>query len=195
MSQTSQSPQIVQPQVAQSQIAQPQQVQQANPLDQLRDIHQPQPIDSMELAPGWWLLIALGITALVLTFKKWRARLRAKQPIKLARLELQQLSALSPEVQALNQLATLLKRVALMYFPSQQIAALSGSRWLDFLAKTSGQAQNQPFLTEYQQKLLSESIYQPQVALTEEEWQALLKGCDHLLSHLVAKNTLSKKGD
>ena len=37
----------------------------ANPLDQLRDIHLPEPISWWPLAPGWWLLIIIALALMV----------------------------------------------------------------------------------------------------------------------------------
>jgi len=38
---------------------------QANPLDQLRDIHLPEAVSWWPLAPGWWLLMVLTCLLLV----------------------------------------------------------------------------------------------------------------------------------
>ena len=45
-----------------------------DPLAQLRDIHLPETVGLWPLAPGWWLLIALIIGALVTGIIYWRRR-------------------------------------------------------------------------------------------------------------------------
>ena len=50
--------------------------QQADPLAQLRDIHQPGMIETWPPAPGWWILAGLALLALIALvtwlFLHWR---------------------------------------------------------------------------------------------------------------------------
>ena len=40
----------------------------ASPLDQLADIHLPPPVANFPWAPGWWVLLGLGLIVLVASF-------------------------------------------------------------------------------------------------------------------------------
>ena len=106
-------------------------------LQQLRDIHLPPAIGWWPPAPGWWLLLALLIATAVAALVGW-ARSRKKNRYR--RLALQQLRALRTQwqtqrddvrlAQTINQL---LKQTALVAYPRQRVAALSGADWLLFL--------------------------------------------------------------
>lgn len=109
----------------------------SNPLDNLRDIHLPQPIDWWPLAPGWWI-IATFIIASIVALSIWlhrRARQRryrkiaAKQLRAIYRHWQQQRDDLA-FAQSINRL---LKQTALAAFPASDVAALNGADWLDFL--------------------------------------------------------------
>ncbi|OLP57685.1 hypothetical protein BJF92_07660 [Rhizobium rhizosphaerae] len=97
-------------------------------LDQLRDIHLPQPIGWWPLAPGWWALIALVcaflVAALVWT---WMRRRSARF------LALRELEAISPERQDefLTQISSLLRRVARRRSAGADV--LTGAAWSAFL--------------------------------------------------------------
>ncbi|MGD8557863.1 MAG: DUF4381 domain-containing protein [Chromatiales bacterium] len=106
---------------------------------QLRDIHLPPPPDFWPPAPGWWLLamilVALLAWALVIAWKK--ARLRRTQRRLLALLEELELTG-RHEPGKLAQLSILLRRIALMHYPRQQVAGLTGEDWLHFLDSSGG---------------------------------------------------------
>jgi len=96
-----------------------------DPLADLKDIHLPDPVSVWPLALGWWLLVGLLVILLVSTFLLYRkyqsqgARRQAKQAIKMAD---------SPQ-----QMLVILKSLCLSYFPRDQIAALHGEPWEQFL--------------------------------------------------------------
>ncbi len=115
---------------------------QANPslLKQLKDIHMPKAIGIWPLAPGWWIVIGIVMLILIATIYfilKRRGKITAKK------LALQQLYALEEEYSAdtntnlLSDLAILLRRAAIAYYPRSNIAKLHGEKWLAFLDETS----------------------------------------------------------
>ena len=102
---------------------------------QLKDIHLPLSPDIWPPAPGWWLLAAAALVFLlwitVLLLRSWR-RHRLQKEI-LASLDQLQQHSDETTPQFLAELSILLRRVAMMKFPRQQVAALTGKRWLSFL--------------------------------------------------------------
>lgn len=97
---------------------------------QLLDILLPTQQEHGPLAIGWYLviiaiLIALGV-GLYLGWRHWQ-RGKAK------RLSLQALAQLEAAQGSAAELNQLLKRAALAYFPRNQVAALAGQEWLNFL--------------------------------------------------------------
>lgn len=111
-----------------------------NPQDPLANLHplrQPEAIGWWPLAPGWWLLLVLGLACLmVLAYWLWRRRRSSAY----RRVALARLAALQDQYrrdqdprQYLDQLNTLLKSVALHAYPRRDVAALSGRPWLEFL--------------------------------------------------------------
>lgn len=103
---------------------------------QLRDIHLPLSPELWPPAPGWWLL-AIAVFVLlswiiVRMFRVWR-RYRRQKEILAALDQLQQDYSDENIPQFLAQVSILLRRVAMMKFPRQQVAALTGKGWLSFL--------------------------------------------------------------
>jgi len=103
----------------------------------LRDLHLPAEIGWWPLAPGWWVLIGLAVTALAwfawLRFLAWRAN-RAR------RIALRELTSIdqryrqNEDVQQLaKDLSELLRRGLLAYAPRQVVAGLTGDAWLRWL--------------------------------------------------------------
>ncbi len=110
---------------------------------QLRDIHLATEPGWWPPAPGWWLLAVLLLILLVWTtrFALRRYRLYRQRQQLLAMLDAltQQPGDVTPK--AISELSILLRRLALMRFPRQQVAALTGSEWLRFLDNSGGDGQ------------------------------------------------------
>lgn len=114
-----------------------------DPLEQLRDIHLPEPVGWWPLAWGWWLLIALLVMALAgLIGYLWRRRQRWRY----RRQALQELDRLYAEFREhgdgaryLQDISVLLRRTALSAFPRQEVAGLQGPAWLQWLNTTLGE--------------------------------------------------------
>jgi hypothetical protein len=135
-----------------------------NLLQQLHDIHLPPALTLWPLAPGWYLaamILLLGLAGTVWGGYSWWQKNKIKREA-LNLLKQYEKTYLSNVVDmnrdhhisaALNEL---LKRVALAYFPREQVAHLHGKNWLLFLNETS---KNLNFLT--QEDALLICPYQP----------------------------------
>jgi uncharacterized protein DUF4381 len=100
----------------------------------LRDIHLPETIDMWPPAIGWWLLLIL--IPLSLYFCWWLyKRLTRKTAVKKAKTLLAVIKndQGADDLQKLQQLSQLLRRVAISIAPRQQSAGLTGNDWLEFL--------------------------------------------------------------
>ncbi|MDX1835994.1 DUF4381 domain-containing protein [Legionella taurinensis] len=110
------------------------------PLSQLRDIHLPDPVNWWPLAPGWYLLMGIAfIGVMVLTgfIYRYYANGRAKrQALKLLAVYQQDYLRDGDSQSASAKVSELLRRVALVYFPREQVASLKGDEWLAFLNRT-----------------------------------------------------------
>jgi uncharacterized protein DUF4381 len=119
-----------------------------NPQDPLANLHplrEPLAIGWWPPAPGWWLLLAITVAALVAAGYFGYRHYRANAYRRRALAALEQLRADFGEHadsrSYLSQINALLKSVALIAYPRRDIAALSGRQWLDFLntrVKTTG---------------------------------------------------------
>ena len=143
---------------------------QANPLDQLRDIHLPDPVSYWPLAPGWWIVATLAIAIIaataVLSYRRYRRNAYRREAVNM-------LTAINPlridgdQTEYLQQLNHLLKKTALTIDKRDIISSLSGQDWLQFLdrsAKTSA-------FTEGAGRILADGPYQASVK--EEDLSAL----------------------
>jgi hypothetical protein len=113
-------------------------------LDNLRDIVEPASIPWWPPAPGVWLLLALVAVWLVAGLGLWWVHWRRQAYRRAGLRELREIAARlgnAPErATALVDLAALLKRVALVAYAREQVAALSGDAWLTFLDHTGSTA-------------------------------------------------------
>jgi hypothetical protein len=106
-----------------------------NPLEQLKDIHLPGAVSAWPPSIAWWLALLLAlITCVLLIFAGLYYRKRSR----LTRLALAELARLQQQGCDINALHLLLKRVVLTSFPRQQVAALYGQQWLEFLDQQAG---------------------------------------------------------
>ena len=144
-----------------------------DPLANLRDIHLPANIDAWPPAFGWWLLGAMTIIATGLliysVWRYWRSRRYRRE----AMLELRALYSLYQREQDpqdyLRTYTELLKRVALTHYPRDQVAALTGEAWVNFLDST---AQSHEFSLGAGQVLI-QGQYQNQTEVDVEALQRL----------------------
>jgi hypothetical protein len=105
--------------------------EQTNPLADLKDIILPASYETALPAMGWWLLGLLVIVSLVvLMFVSWRYW-------QLDKPRREAMQTLKQHTMNLAELNLLMKRLALSYYPRQQVASLSGQDWLAFLDSTS----------------------------------------------------------
>ena len=114
----------------------------ADPLAGLRDWHLPGPVSWWPPAPGWWLLAALVLILVVAVLVWWRRRRRRTAPARAALAELAALRARLATAEDGPRLAgaisVLLRRLALVRYPRDQVAGLAGAQWPAFLERTGG---------------------------------------------------------
>ncbi len=112
-------------------------------LAQLADIHLPEPVSLWPPAPGWWILALLLLVALIFAVR-WIQQLRTRKKIcehALAELDkcYQQLLAGDQtdlnelKLRYVNQINSVLRRVALVHYPQSRVASLGGKEWVDFI--------------------------------------------------------------
>lgn len=150
---------------------------------QLRDIHLPPGPGWWPPAPGWWVVAVLVLVLLVwmtrIALRRYRQR-RQRQHIlaMLDTLTLPSDEAVLPEM--ITKISTLLRRLALMRYPRQQVAALTGAEWLRFLDHTGGEG----CFSQGPGQILASGPYQP--ALPADTDMAALNA---LVREWVKKNT------
>ncbi len=111
-------------------------------LEKLHEILLPEPVSWMPQTVGWY--VVFGLILLVVGWWVYR-RLRRFRRNRYRRLALAELAVIEGELQqperrakALSEIPVLLKWTALSAFPREEVAELSGERWLSFLDKTVG---------------------------------------------------------
>lgn len=97
---------------------------------QLHDIHVPEQISNLPLAPGWWLLLTIIIISAVWFYKRFKKNKQVNASKNQALLMLEN----NPTLDA-KACITLLKWAAMQYFSRQQLAKLYGEGLQDFLVK------------------------------------------------------------
>jgi len=103
---------------------------------QLHDIHLPDDPNMWPLAIGWWILIVLAVILICLLFLKLKKYLYLKKHKRMLRNEydvLEKKLSTAPDKSLIAETNVLLRRLALAYYPEQNIASLTGSDWLTFL--------------------------------------------------------------
>lgn len=112
----------------------------ADPLAALRDIHGPPAPEFWPPAPGWFALaglaIVLGLAAAAVAARWWRAgRFRREALASLRSLRARH-AAGTPDTEIAMELSALIRRVALARRPREEVAGLTGDRWLAWLEST-----------------------------------------------------------
>lgn len=143
-----------------------------NPLQQLRDIHLPEQVGWWPLAPGWWLLLALCVVAVLSILKVWRKRRARRRAMMQALRELDALDVTMADVT--SRINALLKRLALTYFPRVQSARLYDQAWLDFLVSKLPSKHQASFRQQFA-PMLAQLYRPPQHSAEAAHYQALAR--------------------
>jgi len=131
-----------------------------SPLDQLQPLILPTEPGAWPPAIGWWLLMLIVITLLVISIKTlvnyWRFEAVKRQSLRKVK-----------QTQCSDQLNRLLKITALHYFPNHHVAHLSGANWSTFL--------NHNLAPEHHQTcdFCCAMLYRPALAITAENAAAI----------------------
>jgi hypothetical protein len=151
-----------------------------NPLQDLKDIRTPAVIENWPPAYGWWLLavlIMLGVLLLVLWIVKFREVRMAKR---------QALSALrqinGSNIDSTSQLNQLLKRVAMAYFPEQNVPQMYGVKWTQFLASALPSSKAKNFSESF--TLMQHKLYQPHTS-ENAEYSRYVKSVETWIKHAL----------
>jgi hypothetical protein len=110
------------------QVIQPASQPTTNSTIELNDIHLPEQINDYPIALGWWLLLALFIALIIFSLIKFFAHKKNNKSKKYALEQLNQTTPLK-----VKETMTLLKWAAMQYFPRQDIAALYGTGFKQYL--------------------------------------------------------------
>ncbi|MBG10259.1 MAG: hypothetical protein CMD92_03745 [Gammaproteobacteria bacterium] len=114
-------------------------------LAQLADIHLPAEISFWPPAPGWWILGALFLATASIIAKKLYDRAEQRKAYRYALTELEScLERLSNTqtdgegklLRYVNDVNTVLRRVALVKFPESGVGSLAGESWVAFIRRT-----------------------------------------------------------
>ena len=109
----------------------------AGSLQNLNDIVVHGPLAWWPLAPGWYVLLGMGLVMLlVLTVLHWR-RWRRNRYRRQALAELSSIRT-TASAECMRGLPELLKRAALSVWKREEVASLSGQEWHRFLDRTAG---------------------------------------------------------
>lgn len=154
-----------------------------DPLSQLRDIHLPDPISWWPLAPGWWLVALLFVTAVVGLIHLIRSRRRANSYRRVANKALQrnwqQLQSDDDKLHYLQALLELLRRCTLT-LPQQARTSskLTGNDWLSYLDRcTPPSSTNELRFCSPLGKLLLSEPYRQSPEVSDEQIKQLHDLC------------------
>jgi hypothetical protein len=149
-------------------------------LNQLRDIHLPEPVSWWPLAPIWWILLSFLILIIIIAWF-WYRRHKNNQWRRFAQAELTRLKKM-PAQPAVRELSILLRRIAISHFSREEVARLNGEKWLVFLdGKTSGETDFQSGIG----RLLIEAPFAPEAHISQEKMSQLFTLCENWIRHLT----------
>ncbi len=108
---------------------------------QLHDIHLPEQVSNLPVAPGWWILITTIIITAVFFYNKYKKTTHLNASKKQALLILASKDDISAKA-----CLSLLKWAAIQYFSRQQLAKIYGDNLQDFLTKQLPEKQQEKFI-------------------------------------------------
>lgn len=140
-------------------------------LDRLHDIVEPAPVSWLPPAPFWYCLFAIGAIwiayAAIMAGLRWiRNAYRRQAIVELTQLQ-ETMKTGKPQPQTIS---ALLKRVALVSFPRQRVASLSGDAWLGFLTETCQQVD----FTKGPETILGSASSDARATITQAELERIM---------------------
>lgn len=140
-------------------------------LEHMHDIIAPSPVGWWPPAPGWWILTILVLAALFALIVTLRQR-RRREAYRRAALTLLQDLQDCPEADLATEANRLLKRIALVAFPGDQLAINQafGEPWVDWLNRHC----RQPVFVGATATALAQGGYQPNASCPRDELLASL---------------------
>ena len=109
----------------------------ADPLAALRDIHVPDPPEFWPPAPGWIavciLVAAAVLAAAIIAARRWRAGWARREALAGLRALRARHQAGASGAEIAVELSTLMRRAALARHPREEVAGLTGERWITWL--------------------------------------------------------------
>jgi hypothetical protein len=129
-------------------------------LQDLHDVHLPDPVSVWPPAPGWWIVLGVVVAGVLLV--RWVRAYRRRTKVR--RLALAELGAIKQQYEvhkddqwAVQRLSEIVRRYALAAFPRKEVAGLAGHSWLQFLDRTGRTTQ----FTEGAGHVLGSGPYRP----------------------------------
>ena len=168
-------------------------------LEQLADIHLPLEISYWPPAPGWWVLAFLLLAGIIFLFNRFFEHHTQRKICRYALSELENclhnfsqdegiLDANSLRIRYVNSFNSVIRRVALVHFPEENVASLSGDAWVDFIRKKG----NSPHITEEIAAALSFGRFQTECDFDIQEMNDLGK---NWITALYLKPNQKKSGN
>lgn len=165
----------------------------------IRDIHLPETVSWWPLAPGWWITIGLFLLAAIVVYVLKSVRNRQQ----LSKQSMDEFSELVARYQndgdaksLIANVSELLRRVSITQFSHQEVAALTGKRWLQFLDSAFEKLNTRPpamFHSEVGEYLISIQ-YQKQDSVDPQKLDQLLVLSKAWLQTVCKKPTVAKEG-
>ncbi len=133
----------------------------------LRDIHLPEPVSWWPPAPGWWLLLAAGIAALLFALHRHRRERGRRAALAAIDRIVADLEAGADAVESLRRMSTVLRRFAMSAADESDarvVSGLVGRGWLEYLDERGG---GNAF-REGPGRLLVDGPYRPEAAVARD---------------------------
>ena len=161
-------------------------------LNGLREISLPEPPTYFPQTIGWAILAAIILIFLVVWtiqfYRHWQKNRYRRAALKRHQKLAEAAKKPQTKANALKELPLLLKQTALAIYPREQVAQLSGEKWLDFLDSTY----QGTLFTHDQGQLLTQLAYQPAESVNQLSPETVID-LINLTHNWIAKH--QEKGD